>query len=450
MAVISLQQAAQWCGGRIDPKYKDVCFEGANIDSRKVQKGELFVALKAARDGHDFIPAALEKGAAAVLCSRVEGDFPAIVVEDTRIALGLLAKNMLCQMDTHVVAVTGSVGKSTTKEMIAAVLSQKVKTAKTPANHNNDLGLPAAVLAMDEHSGAVVLEMGMSHFGEIEYLSHIGQPEKAVIINVGTMHIENLGSREGILQAKLEITKGMSPDSTLYILGDEPLLWNARASLNVKVHTFGEKNTQCDTVAKDVQEGADGIRFTVCRKDLCFPVHLNLEGRHYVSDALAAVCVGLDAGLTVEQIQKGLEGFQNMEGRQEIFVAKDCTVIKDCYNAGPESMAAALEVLGKRPGRKIAVLGDMLELGDHSKPEHEKIGRLVSQKADILLCYGPESAYICAGAVESGMKKENALHFLDRESLAQQLKKMAQKGDVMLFKGSRGMKMELALELFLQ
>ena len=228
MANITLKQAAAWCGGKVAEKYENVTFAGANIDSRKLQPGQLFVALVAARDGHDFIPGALEKGAAAVLCNRVDGDFPAIVVEDTRIALGQSASGLVNQRKPRIIGVTGSVGKSTTKEMIAAVLETQYRVSKTPANHNNDLGMPAAVLAMDADSQVVVLEMGMSHFGEIEYLSRMANPHIGVIITSGTMHIENLGSQEGILQAKLEITAGMDSSGKLLLCGDDSYLWGSR------------------------------------------------------------------------------------------------------------------------------------------------------------------------------------------------------------------------------
>ncbi|MBQ6832528.1 MAG: UDP-N-acetylmuramoyl-tripeptide--D-alanyl-D-alanine ligase [Oscillospiraceae bacterium] len=445
MARISLEQAAAWCGGRVDPKYARVTFEGANIDSRKLEPGQLFVALVAARDGHDFIPGALEKGAAAVLCNHADGDYPAIVVEDTRIALGRIAAGLLKQMDAKIIGVTGSVGKSTTKEMIAAVLGTTYKVCKTPANHNNDLGLPAAVLAMDADAEALVLEMGMSHFGEIEYLSCMAKPHIGVIINIGTMHIENLGSQEGILRAKLEITKGMDEDGKLLLYGDDAYLWGAKDSLQQPVSYFGT-SAQCAVRGEDVRQTPDGIEFTVAYDRRAFPVHLPLEGMHYVSDALAAVSVGLELGVSPENIQKGLGAFQTMQGRQEIFQHHGCTVISDCYNAGPESMAAALHVLGNRPGRKIAVLGDMLELGDHSQTAHTQVGQLAAQKADILLCFGPQCAHMLQGALQSGMT--HASHYTDRDALADDLLKLAQPGDVVLFKGSRGMKMELILEKF--
>ena len=214
MGWITLEQAASWCGGRIDPKYAQVAFLGANNDSRNIQKDQLFIALQGARDGHDFIPSALQKGAAAVLCNHCDGDYPAIVVEDTRIALGQIAREERKRIGMKVVGVTGSVGKSTTKEMIACVLSGAYRVAKTPANHNNDIGMPMAVLSIPDDTQVAVLEMGMNHFREIAYLTNIALPDVAVIINIGTMHIEHLGSQEGILKAKLEILEGMQPLTT--------------------------------------------------------------------------------------------------------------------------------------------------------------------------------------------------------------------------------------------
>lgn len=444
MANITLKQAAQWCGGRVEAKYEEVSFCGANIDSRKLNPGQLFVALVAARDGHDYIPAALQKGAAAVLCNRVTGDYPAIVVEDSRIALGQIAAGLLRQMNAKIVAVTGSVGKSTTKEMIAAVLQTQYKVSKTPANHNNDLGMPAAVLAMDAQSEAVVLEMGMCRAGEIAYMSELARPDVGVIINIGTMHMENLGSQEGILRAKLEITQGMNEDGKLLLYGDDKFLWGSREKLPVEAFYFGQYNEESGLRAEDVTQSPEGIRYTAVWGNVRFAVYLPLEGEHYVADSLAAISAGLELGITPENIQKGLAEFRTMEGRQEIFEFKRCTIIKDCYNAGPESMEAALKVLGNRPGRRIAVLADMLELGKHSAYAHEKVGALAAQYADVLLCYGPQSAAMLTGAKKAGMEK--ACHYLDREALNADLLSTVRAGDVLLFKGSRGMQMELSLE----
>ena len=450
MSRITLAQAAEWCGGTIDPKYADVCFFGASNDSRNIQQGQLFVALSGARDGHDFIPMAMEKGAAAVLCTRQVGDYPAIVVEDTRLALGQIARGERNRLGMKVVGITGSVGKSTTKEMIAAVLESTYRVAKTPANHNNDIGMPMAILSIPEDTEVAVLEMGMNHFREIAYLTSIGQPDLAVIINIGTMHIEHLGSKEGILQAKLEILEGMRPGGTLLLNGDDDMLWPVRSRLKVPVQYFGAQNQECAVIAEGVIMTDNGISFVAKTEKENIPVALALEGQHYVLDALAAVSAGLQFGVSAENITEALGNFRNMAGRQEIFEANGYTIIKDCYNAGPESMAAALAVLGKKPGRRIAVLGDMLELGKRAAAEHYRIGRIAAEKADVILAYGPNSGRVVDGAITGGMDNHHAQAFEDREKLVEVLKTIAKPQDVLLFKGSHGMHMELALDLFLQ
>ena len=450
MGTITLQQAAQWCGGKIDPKYKNVTFFGANNDTRKLESGQLFVALQGQRDGHDFIPQALAGGAAAILCTHCDGDWPAIVVEDTRIALGQIAREHRRQLNIKVVGVTGSVGKSTTKEMISAVLASSFWVAKTPANHNNDIGMPMAILSIPEETEIAVLEMGMNHFGEISYLTAIGKPDLAVITNIGTMHIEHLGSREGILQAKLEILEGMPEDGTLILNGDDDLLWGKRNAIDKKTTYFGFKNADAAILAENTARQDGALTFTLNTGTETFPVCLNLEGDHYILDSLAAIAVGLEMGISAERIQQSLYHFQNMPGRQEIFEKNGFTVIKDCYNAGPESMAAALTVLGNRPGRHIAVLGDMLELGVRTGAEHYKAGRVAAAKADVLLAYGPNSLHMVHGAITGGMSRARARAFTEKEQLVQTLKQLAKPGDVLLFKGSRGMRMELILEAFLE
>ena len=450
MGRITLQQAALWCGGSIDPKYKDVAFLGANNDSRNIEKEQLFVALQGVRDGHDFIPAALQKGAAAVLCTHCDGDYPAIVVEDTRLALGQIARGERDRIGMKVVGITGSVGKSTTKEMVAAVLESTYRVSKTPANHNNDIGMPMAILAMPEDTEVAVLEMGMNHFREIAYLASIGKPDVAVIINIGTMHIEHLGSIEGILKAKLEILEGMSADGTIVLNGDDSLLWNQREELAQKAVYFGVRNPEVDVAGSSVSQKTDTLSFAVNVEDQTLLITLSLEGEHYVHDALAAVAVGMKMGVSAENICRSLADFRNMQGRQEIYEKNGFTIIEDCYNAGPESMGAALAVLGNRTGRRVAVLGDMLELGVCSDAEHYKVGRVAAGKADVLLAYGPHSLRVLYGAITGGMAQNAARAFTDKDKLVQVLKQTAKPGDVLLFKGSRGMRMEQVLEKFLE
>ena len=448
MGAITLEQAAAWCGGQVSPKYKDVTFLGAGNDTRKLAPGQLFIALQGVRDGHEFIPAALEKGAAAVLCTHCDGDYPAIVVEDTRIALGDIARHERQRLGVKVVGITGSVGKSTTKEMVAAVLSGTYRVSKTPVNHNNDIGMPMAILAMPEDTEVAVLEMGMNHFGEIAYLSGIAKPDVAVIVNIGTMHIEHLGSMEGILQAKLEILEGMNEKGKVVLNGDDSLLWNQHKTIS-GVTYFGVSNSACAVRGTDVQGTENGLSFGVSWQNRQFTVRLPLEGKHYVSDALAAVAVGVSLDVDPDDISRRLEVFQNMEGRQQIYKAGEYTIINDCYNAGPESMAAALDVLANKPGRRVAVLGDMLELGVCGQAEHYKVGRLAAEKADMLFAFGPNSQRMLNGAITGGMADTKAFAFEDREKLVTALKQHAKAGDVLLFKGSRGMHMEIALDLFL-
>ena len=449
MAKITLRQAARWCGGFVEEKYADVEFFGANNDTRVLQPGQLFVVLQGARDGHDFIPAAMKKGAAAVLCKRKVGDYPAIYVEDPRTALGLIARQEVSRLGMKVVGITGSVGKSTTKEMVAQVLSSTFTTAKTPANHNNDIGMPMAILAMPNTTQVAVLEMGMNHFREIAYLSNIARPDIAVIVNIGTTHMEYLGSQLGIRKAKMEIVEGMDSSGLLLLNGDDVLLRHLDSQPEQRITYFG-RTDGCSVQAHDICQDGEVLRFRVEAGKLSFPVELHLEGEHFVPDAMAAISVGLKMAVPVERIVQSLAQFQPMSGRQEIFQKNGYTIIKDCYNAGPESMAAALGVLGNRPGRRIAVLGDMLELGDAAWAEHYKIGRIAAEKADMVFAYGPLAMRVLSGTITGGMPETMGRAFEDREELIQALKWAAKPGDVMLFKASRGMHLETILEEFLK
>ncbi len=449
MANITLRQAAQWCGGTVDEKYEEVTFLGACNDSRSIQPGQLFAVLQGARDGHEFIPQAMGQGAAACLCSRRVGDWPAIYVEDPRKALGDIAREELKRIGAKVVAVTGSVGKSTTKEMIAAVLEGIYRVAKTPANHNNDIGMPMAILAMPLDTEVAVLEMGMNHFGEIAYLSSIGHPDIAVIVNIGTAHIEFLGSQEGIRRAKMEIVQGMSDKGMLLLSGDDMLLRSLEPKPKQRITYFG-KSEGCDVRAFDVRQEGEFLRFRAEAGRLSIPVELMLEGEHYVADALAAIAVALKLMVPTDKIGENLSHFHNLSGRQEIFHAKGFTIIKDCYNAGPESMAAALNVLGNKPGRKIAVLGDMLELGDCTPAEHYRIGRIAAEKADLVFAYGEHAARVKDGTITGGMPESRGMAFENQDELLAALKRMAKPGDVLLFKASRGIHLERILEAFLR
>ena len=443
--MITLKQAAEWCRGTVLPEYENVGFFGARADSRLVEPGQLFVALIGARDGHDFVPMAMEKGAAAVLGQRQLPGVPMIVAEDSLAALGDIARGYRENVVPHipVVGVTGSVGKTTTKEMIACALASGLRTQKTEKNFNNNIGLPMTVLDLRPDTQAAVIEMGMNHFGEISYLTRIARPDVAVITNIGTMHIENLGSREGICRAKLEILEGLRRDGVLILNGDEPLLRQAQTGRRT---LFFGLDTECDLTAEDIDEHEEGIRFTALGLGQRVPVDLSALGRHYIYNSLSALLAARCLGLPMEGAARALRGFTNTGNRQRIFQKNGYTVIADCYNAGPESMAAALSILAGRrtEGRRIAVLGDMLELGEHGPAAHAKVGALAAQCADLVLTYGPLSRGTAAAAGEKGRG------FDTHEALVEALLAEARPGDVLLFKGSHGMHMEKVLEAFLE
>lgn len=445
MGSITLKQAAAWCGGRVEERFAELSFTGANFDTRRLGAGELFVALLGARDGHDFAQAAMEKGACGVLAARPLGaDIPAIYAEDTVRALQDIARGWRQSLSLRCVGVTGSVGKTTTKEMIAAVLAEKYRCHKTAENFNNGIGLPVTVLELDRDCEAAVLEMGMNHAGEISLLSAIAQPDLAVITNVGTMHIEHLGSRENILRAKLEILEGLRPGGSCLFCGDDRLLYGQTETYGALCYGFEAHNA---FRATELHPWEDGTAFRITAPQGSFEIRLPLQGRHNVLNALAAAAVGLQWGVTPEQIRSALGSFRNTGMRQKIYEKNGIRIIEDCYNAGPESMEAALTVLYGSKGRKIAVLGDMLELGEFAPQAHYALGKKAAA-ADALFAYGPNGVHCIKGARENGL--EHAYGFSDHETLAAELRSYLLPGDTLLLKGSRGMKMERVLSFLFQ
>ncbi len=440
---ITLGQAAAWCGGTVAPQFAETAFRGANFDTRRLQAEELFVALVGARNGHAFARAAMEQGAAGVLASEgLDADIPAIYVQDTEKALQAIAKQRRAQLSLRCVGITGSVGKTTTKEMIAAVLETTFVTQKTAENFNNGIGLPVTVLGLSENCEAAVLEMGMNHFGEISALTRIAQPDIAVITNVGTMHMENLGSREGILRAKLEILEGLRPNGVAVFNGDNDLLRREAAKYHAVTFGCGEDNT---VRAREVRVEETRTSFTARGFGEEFSVTLPVSGEHYVLDALAAITVGLQCGVPPEKIAAALAEFRNTGMRQKRYDRDGLHIIEDCYNAGPESMRAALKVLQGARGRRIAILGGMLELGDFAPQAHYEIGQAAAGAADILLAYGENSEEYVRGAKAAGM--DNARCFPTHEALTEALRETVRPQDTLLVKGSRGMKMERVLQL---
>lgn len=447
-----LSDAADWTGGTLRGGDADIL--SVSTDSRAIGPGCLFIPLVGDRfDGHDFIATAIENGAAAVLTHRADETYPvpSVLVEDTRQALLDLAGGYRDRFDCPVVGVTGSVGKTTTKEMIWSVLSQRFETLKTEGNLNNTVGMPLTALRLEPTTDAAVFEMGMSAFGEIAAMAACGKPNLAVITNIGTSHIEFLGSREGICRAKMEILEGLRARRGLAVLcGDEPLLWERHDNLPCQAVWFGRENPDCEVRAEHIVCTNEGVTFTLLWPEGETACRINIPGVHNVTNALAAAACGWLLGLDGEEIAAGLDAFRPVGHRQRLFEKNGVTIYEDCYNASPDSMEAALAVLAGLPnGRKLAVLGGMGELGDYAAEGHRRAGRAVPGAADALYLYGANSEFIAAGAREAGLPDDRIFRFADHESLAEALRADAQPGDALLFKGSRVMKMERALALFL-
>lgn len=416
-----------------------------STDTRNLPINCLFLAIRGENfDGHSFIKKAIESGAAAAVSEYQVDDCPCVVTDSTRTALLKIAGYYRQKFSPILVGITGSVGKTTTKEMISLVLSEKYNTLKTQGNLNNEIGLPKTLFNLNSSHKAAVIEMGMNHFGEIERLSNTAKPTMAVITNIGFSHIENLKSQEGILKAKLEILSGMEADSPLITNGDDKHLAPLKKSLDRPVYLYGIDNEECDYRALNINEKDGATAFDIKWKDGKISAEIPCIGIHNVMNALAAFAVGNLNGLTPEEIISALKKYKPDAMRQNIVKKGDKTIIVDCYNASPDSMKASLSVLSKMKcdGRKIAVLGDMLELGEASESLHRLVGKYAAEyKPDRLYCYGEAASFICAEASNLGLPSA-FFHKGDMDMMAEIIKDHLRSGDVILFKASRGMKLE--------
>ncbi len=416
-----------------------------STDSRAVEAGCLFIPLTGERfDGHRFIDAALDAGAAGVLCSRLpeslRPDKFYILVEDTRVALKLLAKAYRERFRIPVIQITGSVGKTTTKDMIASVLASRFCVLKTPENLNNDIGTPLTMLRlMPEHEVAVI-ETGMNHFGEIRYLGDLVQPDIAVISNIGDAHIEFLGSRAGILQAKSEIFENLKPDGIAVLNGDDPLL----DTLELPFATIRcGKSEHCGArVSGVLDHGVSGVECTVTTEQREYHLRIPAPGEHMIYAASIAAEIGELLGLTEEEIVRGVASYQSSGSRMRVVNLSDGrTILDDCYNASPQSVAAALEILAKTEcARKIAVLGDMGELGDLTERAHYNMGSLSAMLGiDLTVAIGPKSVRIAQGVEAGG---GSVCHFASKEEAVQMLLEEFGSDTAMLVKASHAMEFE--------
>lgn len=415
------------------------------IDNRNVTPGAIFVPIKGERfDGHAFIPAACEAGAICCVTEKsLKIDTPYIQVEDSLAALQSIAefyRGLFKKL--KVVGITGSVGKTTTKEMIACVLSQRFNVLKTEGNLNNQTGVPLTVFRLDDSYDIAVIEMGTNHFGEIKRLAKIVKPDVALLTNIGTAHIEHLGSKEGILEAKSEMFEYLATGGKVLLNGDDPLLRRLK-SLYEDAATFG-LNKDCNFYADAIHKrGLKGLDMSICYKNSCFYAHIPSPGEHMAQNALAAAAVGHAFGMPVTDVAAGLAAYRPVGGRMAITNVNGITVLNDTYNANPQSMETALDVLKTAKGRKIAILGDMYELGEGSQRFHQEVGRLAAEKGmDRIVCVGGLAEDIYRGAKDAG---GNAIWFETQDELIDALPEMIEEGDTLLVKASRGMRLELTV-----
>lgn len=428
---------------------------GVVIDSRKAGENFIFVATKGERvDGHQFIPDVFAKGALGVVCEKEPESLPGpcIVVEDSFEALKQIGEFYRQQLPVKVVGITGSVGKTSTKEFVAAVLSMKYKVHKTLGNYNNEVGVPLTVLSMPEDTEVAVLEMGINHFGEMHNLSRIARPDICIMTNIGQCHLEFLGSREGILKAKSEMFDFMKEDGSVCINGDDDMLASIKEVKGKKPVTFG-LSEQCRVYAADIKgKGLFGSEAVIHGNGESFAVQIPLPGEHMVYNALAAAAAGQLLGLTPEEIRDGIAAVESVSGRSHIVKLPDKVLIDDCYNANPVSMEAAIDLLLQADGRRVAVMGDMFELGEQEKEMHARVGKYAADKGvECIICAGKLARCIYEGAREAAGERKDGpaaeiFYFEDRESLLEGINQILKPGDTILIKASHGMGFEKVVE----
>lgn len=442
MNTIKADKIAHCLGVSLNTREHIAC---VTTDSRQITENSIFIALEGENfDGHNYINYALEHGSLYAVAHK-KGDYlqenRVLYVENTAQALLDIASYYRKQLPIKVVAVTGSVGKTTTKEMIDSVLKSNFNTHKTKANLNNTIGMPKTLLELEETHEVAVIEMGMDTSGEIEKMSISAIPDIAVITNIGVSHIENLGSRENIRDAKLEIIKGMKKNSTIVVCADNDLLENLELQdFNLIKVGIDAQNIQIK--AENIEENFGNTKFDILYHGGMYHAVLPTLGKHNVLNALLAFAVGVQLGIDPEQCANALENFKNTGMRQRVVAFKGYTIIEDCYNASPDSMKAAIDTLSQQKGRKIAVFSDMLELGECGQVLHTKIGEYIADSnIDIVYAYGDLARYYT-----KELYNKQSFYFNCKEELFISLKSKLKSGDTIWFKGSRGMKLEDIIE----
>ena len=451
MISLKINEIVEATGGSLLVGNREAHVSNIVIDSRQVNGDSMFIAIVGENtDGHKYIKSAYDLGCRSFMVSRDVDeleqllDASVVMVENTEYAMGRLAKYYKSKFDLPVIGITGSVGKTTTRDMVYSVVSNKFKTLKNEKNLNNQFGVPLTIFNLENEHECLVVEMGMSGFGEIDYLADIVRPDVAIISNIGMSHIEHLGSQEGIFRAKMEITNYFSPDECLIVNGDDEYLSRLRQEndLSYPVFTFGKdkKNT---IVLKSVEYSQEDTSFTVSIDEENHDFKIPTLGDHNVYNAMSAILVGIRMGMSFDEIRTGLMSFESTGDRQKFINTDRYTIINDVYNASPDSMIASLKVLAlQKDKRKVAILGDCLEMGDFEEEGHRRIGLQSVRRTDVIITQGKAARYIGIEAQEHGFDLSNIYHFDTKEELIDDLKNILEKGDVILVKASRGMAFE--------
>ena len=429
-------------------------------DTRIIKENDVYIGIKGENfDGNKFYDKAFDNGASVCILDNIEDidinkykDKTIIKVEDSIIALGKIAAYKRSLYNIPVIAVTGSVGKTSTKDMIASVLETKYNVLRTEGNNNNNIGMPLTILKLKDHN-CMVLEMGMNHFNEISYLTKIAKPTIAVITNIGTAHIGNLGSRENILKAKLEILEGLDKDGILFINNDNDLLHKEYDKLkdNYNLKTIGIDN-KSDYMACNIKEDITGSMFTIKDNDIEENIQVNVATRPFIYNSVMGYAIGKTLKIDNDLIKKGISDLKLTPHRLEKKINKrGVIIIDDTYNASYDSMKSALELLGKSNNRKIAILGDMLELGNYTEEIHRKVGLdVIKNNIDVLITVGNYSEFIKDEAIKTGFNKENIYSFKQQTDTYSLLTDILKKGDIVLVKGSHGINLIKVVEKILE
>ena len=451
MKSFSTNDVAKATGGRLCGSDDGALISSVTMDSRLAKEGSLFVAIKGERvDGHDFIKDVFDKGAAAVLCDHVpEGVTGAcIVVEDTVKALQELAGWYRSILPVKVVGITGSVGKTSTKEMVASVLSAGFKVLKTQGNYNNEIGLPLTVLSIDEDTEIAVLEMGISDFGEMRVLSRIARPDICVITNIGQSHLENLGTRDGILRAKSEIFEFRNKNGAIFLNGDDDKLITVKDVDGTKPVFYGMGKSNYAHPESIVSLGLSGSEMTIVLGERKFDARITIPGNHMVMNACVSAAIGKNLGMSIEDIKKGLASATTISGRLNLIKNGDGYIIDDCYNAAPLSMKASVDTLCLAKGKKVAILGDMFELGKDTQTMHAEVGAYAASKSiDKYVFVGELGACMYKAAKEKAPDKD-MVYFKTLDDCLSALDRLIASDDNVLVKASNGMHFSKIVEKF--